>query len=582
MKLSDFRDVWVADFEYSVRPGERPRPVCLVAHEFRSRRKVRLFGDALLSRDTAPYSLDTSSLFVSYSAPAELSCHLALGWPMPRQTLDLYAEFRWRTSGRRSEWPGGHSLLGALSYYGLPGAEAVQKQAMRDLALRGGPYSSEEERALLDYCETDVASTMSLFEVMAREFDLPRALLRGHYASAVAAMVHRGIPIDLPLYRELQRNWMAVKGRLIQEVDRRYGVFDGTTFKLERFLAFLKNAGISWPMTPSGRPCLDRETFKSQARLYPTLEDLRYLRDTLADLKNFALEVGADGRNRTSLFPFGTVTGRNAPSTTRFIFGLPAFLRSLIQPPPGYSVAYVDWSAQEIAIAAALSEDEAMLHAYRSGDPHLAFAVQAGLAPKGASKGSHPREREQAKGCNFGVLYGMGAAHLALRLGIPVVDAARLLELHRRSYPAFWRWVHGAVEYGFLHGRLFTVHGWQRHVTPETRRNQLQNFCVQGAGADMLRLACCLALDAGIPIIAPIHDALLVEAPTPEIERVVEQTREVMERASRLLLSHVTVRTEAKIVNYPDRYVDGRGAALWEKLMGILNEIRSAPPTDDS
>ena len=69
------------------------------------------------------------------------------------------------------------------------------------------------------------------------------------------------------------------------------------------------------------------------------------------------LAVGGDGRNRTMLSPFGTVTARNAPSTTKFIFGPSVWLRGLIKPAEGYGLAYIDWSQQEFAIAAALSGD---------------------------------------------------------------------------------------------------------------------------------------------------------------------------------------------------------------------------------
>ena len=73
-----------------------------------------------------------------------------------------------------------------------------------------------------------------------------------------------------------------------------------------------------------------------------------------------SLAVGQDGRNRTGLMPFGSKTGRNQPSNSRFIFGTSRWLRSLIQPAPGRALAYVDWSSQEIAIAAALSGDDAL------------------------------------------------------------------------------------------------------------------------------------------------------------------------------------------------------------------------------
>src|SRR6476659_9940813 len=121
------------------------------------------------------------------------------------------------------------------------------------------------------------------------------------------------------------------------------------------------------------------------ARAHPAVASLRELRSALSDLRLNDLAVGGDGRNRTILSAFRARTGRNQPSNSRFIFGPAVWLRSLIKPPPGHAVAYVDWSQQEFGIAAALSGDHNMQAAYQSGDPYLAFAKQAGAVPADAT-----------------------------------------------------------------------------------------------------------------------------------------------------------------------------------------------------
>ena len=92
-----WREVVLVDFEFEVRPGERPVPVCLVAHEFRSGRRFRLLAQQLGSEP--PYAHGPGVLFVAYYASAELGCYRALGWPMPENILDLFCEFRCRTNG---------------------------------------------------------------------------------------------------------------------------------------------------------------------------------------------------------------------------------------------------------------------------------------------------------------------------------------------------------------------------------------------------------------------------------------------------------------------------------------------------
>jgi DNA polymerase I-like protein with 3'-5' exonuclease and polymerase domains len=115
-------------------------------------------------------------------------------------------------------------------------------------------------------------------------------------------------------------------------------------------------------------------------------------------------------------------------------------------------VAYVDWSQQEFGIAAALSGDPAMMDAYTSGDPYLAFAKQARAVPTDATKKSHPKEREQFKVCALAVQYGMGPQSLAQSLGQPEVMARELLRLHRETYPTFWRWSEATVNHAMLRG----------------------------------------------------------------------------------------------------------------------------------
>ena len=107
-----------------------------------------------------PYPLDKDSLLVAYYASAEMGCHLSLGWPMPANLLDLYTEFRNHTNGLTK--PCGNGLLGALAWFGLSSVEAAEKETMRQLALRGGPWTPEERTALLDYCESDVATLARL------------------------------------------------------------------------------------------------------------------------------------------------------------------------------------------------------------------------------------------------------------------------------------------------------------------------------------------------------------------------------------------------------------------------------------
>ena len=192
------------------------------------------------------------------------------------------------------------------------------------------------------------------------------------------------------------------------------------------------------------------------------------------------------------------------------------------------AIAYIDWSSQEVAIAAALSGDPFLIDPVASGDPYLSFAVRAGLAPEGATKASHRTIRDLCKACVLGTNYGMGARTLAFRTNTSIVEAEALLRMLARTYPVFAEWQSRSVDVALLRGYMSTVFGWKLHVTGSTRPTALRKFPMQSHGAEMLRIACCLATEQGVSVCAPVHDALLIEAPADQIDDAVAVTRDAM------------------------------------------------------
>ncbi|MED5614597.1 DNA polymerase [Janthinobacterium sp. P210005] len=579
MVLNAFSQVWIVDFEFRAAPGELPDPVCLVAYEVHSGKRLLLWEDELKSQP-CPFSTEPDSVVIAYYASAEMGCHLALGWPLPANVIDLYAEFRVETNGMML--PVSNGLLGALEFYGHNGITALEKDAMRELILRGGEYSVMERKGILDYCESDVVATIKLLTAMQPVIGEPQrlqhALLRGRYTKAVAHIENAGVPIDGALLGQLRRHWSSLQNRLIARVDEGYRVYDGRTFKLDRFADYLQRQGIAWPRLPTGRLALDDDTFDEQCKSHPQLRPLKELRKALGQLRLSDLAVGADNRNRALMSMFRSKTGRNQPSNAKFVFGLSSWLRGLIKPAPGHGLAYVDWSQQEFGIAAALSGDMKMRDAYLSGDPYLAFARQAGAVPAGATKATHAAEREQFKACVLAVQYGMQEESLARRIQQPPVYARELLKMHRRTYRQFWEWSDGVRDYALAKRRLWTVFGWVLHVEDKANSRSLCNFPMQANGSEMLRLACCLATEAGIRIVAPVHDAVLIEAPLAELAARTAQMQELMRRASAMVLGGFELRSDAKLIEAPDRYCDERGSIMWDLVQELLQQEAATVP----
>jgi hypothetical protein len=100
---------------------------------------------------------------------------------------------------------------------------------------------------------------------------------------------------------------------------------------------------------------------------------------------------------------------------------------------------------------------------------------------------------------------------------------------------------------------------------------------MQANGSDMLRIACILAIESGVEICGPIHDAVMICAPLDRLEGDIAKTRAAMAEASRLVLNGFELETDVTVVRYPDRYMDkDRGAVMWGKVMGLLAKRRAA------
>ena len=566
--MQGFREIVVADFEFQVGPGERQIPVCAVAKELLSGRVFRIFQGEFGA--APPYATGSDVLFVAYYASAEFGCYRALGWPMPERILDLFCEFRDRTNGLPTV--AGSGLLGALAHFGIDGADAVEKKEMQVAIGTGAWPGRYTPNQILDYCQTDIVALEKLLPAMLPRIDLPRALLRGRYMAAVSAMEWNGIPIDTTTLARLREGWTGIQDQLIADIDSDYHVFDGRSFRADRFADYLVRHQIPWSRLESGNLDLSDDTFLSMAKGYPSISPLRELRSSLSDLRLNDLAVGRDGRNRTMLSPFRARTGRNQPSNSKFIFGPAKWNRGLIKPPPGYGIAYVDWSQQEFGIAAFLSGDPKMIAAYLSGDCYLAFGIQAGLIPVGGTKASHKSERDLCKECILGVQYGMMEHSLAARIGRPVIVARGLLRLHRETYAVFWKWSDAALDTAMSTNKLHTSFGWHIHIGEDPNPRSLRNFVMQGNGAEMMRIAACLAAERGIEVCGPVHDAFLICAPLDRLDDDVGHMRAAMAEASRAVLGGFEIRTDVSITRFPDRYMDDRGAEMWKRVLKILDQ----------
>jgi DNA polymerase I-like protein with 3'-5' exonuclease and polymerase domains len=310
----------------------------------------------------------------------------------------------------------------------------------------------------------------------------------------------------------------------------------------------------------------------------PGIEGLHALRDSLGFIVKARLPIGRDGRNRPSLFPFGTATGRNAHSKSPY--NAHAGMRSFMMFPPSSIGFYLDWRSQEVGVAAAESGDRNLIDDYLGGDVYHALALLFGLTtePDPIRWKKHNRaQRERMKPLQLGINYGMGVPSLARGLDRHPLIASEIIERHKHRYPRFWQWRAVMVQAATLERRMESVGGWPLHLTHSPNQRTLYNFPMQSGGAEMLRLATVRLCEAGIVPIMLIHDGILFEETDRE---KIDQAIEIMRGAERDVCRGLEIGVDIdQRLEGGARYRDKRLVAqkMWDTIMDTLQTIGALP-----
>lgn len=254
--------------------------------------------------------------------------------------------------------------------------------------------------------------------------------------------------------------------------------------------------------------------------------------------RSFYDHLGKDNRARAYLGLYGSQSARYQPGATGFIPLKAHWMRAFIQPPKGRAIVSIDYASQEFFIAALLSGDERMIEAYLSGDPYLAFAILSGLAPKGSTKDSHPKERELTKALVLGMSYEMGAEGLARRLSLAggrLVTREEAEAYIERFYSIFYvyaEWKSQLLTEYKNESYLQLPCGWTMGKDNDNFRS-VGNFPIQGFGSSVLRRAIAIAQENGLKIIFPLHDALYAETDIDQLDKAILTLAGAMRKAFR-------------------------------------------------
>jgi DNA polymerase family A len=596
-----FLNIVVLDFEYEIEDGGLPRVLCMVAYvldaELRHVRTIRLWRGEFGS--TPPFDIGPDTLVVGYSLWAEMTCFLQLGWRFPVHVYDLHTawlatsnillpyepdEVRKKPRKRLSD---------ACRAYGIEGWENIDKPEMAK-AIGEGRWREYGQPAVLQYCEEDVSnSTKLLYRQLLgyRHYapvDPQRVMDWSNYsAKTVARIQAHGMSIDTPLWNLVQENKAAVVAALIRKFDpsqgSEYPIYspDGefSSWRFEHWLGrpeAMGGAGVAyWPRLESGALQLDGDAFRMMYNAHPAIEDLHALRESLGVIVRARIPIGPDGRNRPSLFPFGTATGRNAQAKS--LFNAHASMRSFLIAPPGKILLYLDWRTQEVGVAAQRCGDRALMEDYASGDVYHALAKLCGLTDDPDIKhwkANNSDQRQRMKALQLGINYGMGVSSLSRGLGRHPLIGSEVIIRHKQRHTTFWPWREATVERAMLERVIYSeFDGWPLHLSTSPNKRTIYNFPMQSGGAEMLRLSANRLCDAGLVPSMLVHDGILFEL---DNEEQVAHAKEIMQAAGTEVCGgfKIGVDVDQKLIGGA-HYRDKRPVAqkMWAVVMDVLREL---------
>lgn len=255
----------------------------------------------------------------------------------------------------------------------------------------------------------------------------------------------------------------------------------------------------------------------------------------------------------------------NAPATGRMsssgpnLQNQPRSIRSCFIPPPGHKLISLDYSALELRLGAAISEDPVMLSVLKQGQDLHSYMRQVIEDNTGIDVG-----RPTAKTANFNLRYGGQAdmlvtiaanqgAHLSYDMAKAIVD------LDRKTYEGYWLWFNKVIAEARVNGYSKTLMGRRRYNKDLQSQDQFRrghaeraaaNMVIQGTGADVIKTA----MRKLIPVLKyfnahlalQVHDELVFWVPEQLADRFIVAARGIMESVS---IPHLNLLVEGSAGN---------------------------------
>ena len=300
------------------------------------------------------------------------------------------------------------------------------------------------------------------------------------------------------------------------------------------------------------------QTLESLRGEHPIIEallnyrEVEKLRSTYGE--NLLAEVAEDGRIHASFRQTVARTGRISSDRPN-LHNIPVrselgkqFRRAFV-PAEGFSFLVADYDQVELRVIAHLSKDEGLIEAMTSGsDVHR--VVASGVYRLPLEEVTHT-QREFSKMVSYGLAYGMEAYGLSQRLGVPVDEAAAIMDSYFGAFPSVKAYMDDTVTEARIRGGTCTEFGRLRPLPDLASSNyrvrlaaerQAMNAGIQGLAADIFKLAL-VRLDRYLEdrnlvsrLVLQVHDEVIVEVAAGEEAEVSRLTEEALTGAADLIL----------------------------------------------
>ena len=446
------------------------------------------------------------------------------------------------------------------------------KKNMRNLILDQNEWSEQERKKIMDYCASDVKYLPALEKRITESIEMSLAPgdfesyhaqkgPRADYSVLTAIMQDYGYPLNVEaakkvvakkdevlnaIREDFNKHWpdfnlfvwnekqnkynmkRTGQGALIMYLQKQYPDLVRNWYRSETTGEYsLNSKKVLQPFFPIkngwSKSCPGQfyHYFRTQESAF---NSFKYPEDAAPkDKRNVLFAKGiitGDDRVHCFMNPFGAKTARSQPKATAYIFGKPAWLRSLVQPKPGRAIIEIDYAGQELFIQGLVSGDSNLMHDYLSEDLYMSFAKRAdSTIPRDATKKTHGEKRGMYKEVVLGIGYGMGGAALAQGLTMKTgkktyrQEGEMLIAKFNQAYSRYSMWKKQILYQYQTTGYLQLKSGWTLFggKTRAWKPTTIPNFPIQGAGSEIMRTAVMKCYERNLNVLFTLHDALFIE-----------------------------------------------------------------------